>query len=629
MTDAYDVLRKADAAGDTESVKKLIAYIQSQEGVVESSQVEGQSNSRKVPDSTPKDLLSRIGTDISNRAANVNAMYARNEPAVMYTGAAPIIAAGQMLGGVADTGVEVLKSGYNQLVPQAIKDSLVNKPIADIKGLYNQLMPQGAKDVISSGYDTVAGTLGEAARQNPTAALTLDSLAQAPMAGAMLKGAGLAGREALATGTDALAAATPKSSLAKVAQSTLKLPVAIRPEKQLAMGEDLLALGLKPTDYAKLTERIKEVSGKTRRTLAPVADKPFAVEVIPQDLADSPFLGGHKTLPSQGAMQGLTGKPVQSLQLTNGEAQKIKQAIDMKISNHYNQEMRGVPTAWADEDLQAAKKLRNALQKGIEEAAPDVKELNTENSKLLRLRPAIAKAANVALDSEGDIASKLEHPIKFVTHPLRNAEVGLAGKIYNTQQSGPQSGLGKFVKKFLDPGAVAPMAPEEASSIVDSVVLQLPAPERGFVMGEGSAVKSPGRPAKVPAEAPAQKALPAPEPPSPTEGSGIADSLARMFQIAQSPQGKKLLIERLSQEEKYSALVDELKQIPTTKALPAGQGFELPSSAETANVLATPKVAKALGVKNIPGGGAWPGEITTAEKRRLNALARGLSNSNR
>lgn len=74
-------------------------------------------------------------------------------------------------------------------------------------------------------------------------------------------------------------------------------------------------------------------------------------------------------------------------------------------------------------------------------------------------------------------------------------------------------------------------------------------------------------------------------------------------------------------------------QTPTTRALPAPQGFTLYTPEESASLLAQMQAEKAipqrLGSKNIPGGGLLGGGITAEERRRINALQRGLSRKNR
>ena len=105
----------------------------------------------------------------------------------------------------------------------------------------------------------------------------------------------------------------------------------------------------------------------------------------------------------------------------------------------------------------------------------------------------------------------------------------------------------------------------------------------------------------------------------------------RLHQIAQSPEGKRLLVERLGREEKYTKLLDEILQIPDQLALPPGQGFQLLDNEAVYNALAQQaqgrKVFNVLGGKQIPS--TVKGKITRTELQRLNALSRGLSPSNR
>lgn len=101
-----------------------------------------------------------------------------------------------------------------------------------------------------------------------------------------------------------------------------------------------------------------------------------------------------------------------------------------------------------------------------------------------------------------------------------------------------------------------------------------------------------------------------------------------VIRIAQSPEGKRLLIERLSAEEKYSKLVAAVIDIPTTKALPPGGGFKLLSEAEVAGRETAKTVSQKLGGKTIKSK-RFEGSISKAEQRRLNAIARGLTPENR
>ena len=549
----------------------------------------GVGNPPEVSVPTPpeeKGLLARIGDDLSQRGSNIQAMYQRANPAVVGTPAGIAIGAGQLAGGIADTGIELGKSAYNALVPQALKESMVNKPIADAKGLYNLLMPQGAKGAISSGWDTAKGTVGEMARQNPDAALAVDSLAQVPMAGAVLKGAGAVGREGLAIGKDALAASISPNRLANMAQSGLKIPVtSMKSAEQLATGKSLLEAGLTPTDAPKLLARRAELNAATRAAIAPVKDTAFDTSLIPANLHDLSYLEPYQTSAASKAAQGLTGQAVQPIQLTVGEAQKLKQSIDADLTNYYKSALRpGSAPTFTDAELQAAKQLRKTLQRGIEKVA-DVADLNAENSKLMRLEPYVEKATNHEMDVAGQpLSNAIKHMPTVIGDKVAKGELAVARNLYAMQQAGPNSKLLQTIKG-LHAGLADLTTPAEISNIAEQVQLQLPAPERGFKLGTSGNVETPTRPVKVGVTSEALKALPAPGEAAPTEGSHIADSLARMFQIAQSPEGKRLLIERLSQEEKYSKLVEELRKVPTTKALPAGQGFTLPTAEQTRNEL--------------------------------------------
>lgn len=591
--------------------------------------------SPEEPDNTPKEepgLLARIGQDLRQRVENVR----KGAP----TGAGIINnylwnpltnafnAGGQAVNALGDAVLETGKSAYNVLMPQSAKD--LNAAVAkSVEGSFTPGTIEAAK--------VIPGTLNEMARQNPKAAIAADSALGWMMAGPILKGGAAAGKEVGNIATDTVASKISPDYLANMATSSLKLPTVLAPEKRLQMGRDLLDSGLTARDAPKLIARSKELSAKVRDAIAPVADTQFEGE-IPSHLRDLSYLDPYRPIESSSLVAGLQGKPVGKFNITRGEEQLLKQRIDADLNANWERSFKDKANAWSDDEIRAAKELRGILQKDIEAAVPAVKPLNAENSKLIRLEPFIKRVTNTYTDAKGKpISTAVKGHGGIAQIPLvetagnmaEGVEQKLAKNLWARQQAGPSSALGKFLSK----GLISPKDAEVVLADIKPELLALPAPERGFTLGKTGKVES-TKIARLGAAKPiqeAQKALPAPTAiPESGEGAAITDSLARMFQIAQSPAGKRLLLERLAQEEKYSKLVEELKQVPTTnKALPAGIGFNLPTKAETAQVLAGPKVANALGVKNIPGGAAPLGAISPAEIRRLNALARGLTKSNR
>lgn len=88
--------------------------------------------------------------------------------------------------------------------------------------------------------------------------------------------------------------------------------------------------------------------------------------------------------------------------------------------------------------------------------------------------------------------------------------------------------------------------------------LALPAPQQAIQLGEG----------------PRNPTIPMG---GPTASFRPLTSWERMFEIAQSPKGKQLLVERLGREAKHAELVAELVKVPEIKAIPYGQSYRVPT----------------------------------------------------
>ena len=345
-----------------------------------------------TPPEVEKGLLARIRGDLSQRVANVKA------GAPTGTGAAneyllnPLVnifnTGGQAANALGDVVLETGKSAYNVLMPQSGKD-----------------LAKAAGDFVVGAFppetiDTVKGTLGEMARQNPQAMIAADSAMGYALAGPLLKGAGIAAGEAKNLAKDAAGATVKPDYLANMAQSSLKIPTKIKGPKQLQMGRDLLDAGLTAHDAPKLLARSKELSAAVRAELAPVAETQFE-GTIPAGLKNSEYLAPYQQTASSAAVSGLQGQPVGKLTLTRGQAQALKQQIDADLTANWKKAFNDQANAWSDTKIREVKQLRDILRADLEKAAPAIKPLNAENSKLIRLEPFVDRVTNAAADAKG------------------------------------------------------------------------------------------------------------------------------------------------------------------------------------------------------------------------------------
>jgi hypothetical protein len=271
--------------------------------------------------------------------------------------------------------------------------------------------------------------------------------------------------------------------------------------------------------------------------------------------------------------------------LTVAEAQKIKVNLNTDLKNYYEAMAKGNRTK-VDPVIKAKEQLMHVLRDRIDEAAPGTAEMNTRLSDLIVTKPflkvAMNKSASRALLGSSDYhAGVIGGSIGGALDGYVGAGTGatsamIASRVLTDQRL--QSGAAKAIKAVSDiPGKIRKFISEkEAAGIVTEigpqVQLMLPAPERGFSMRNPEDVYSPysAQSAYSPEFAgevnqlAGQRALPFENRlglPAP-ESFRPATPFDQLFQIAQSPEGKRLLLERLGREEKFSKILAELLAVP-------------------------------------------------------------------
>jgi len=237
-------------------------------------------------------------------------------------------------------------------------------------------------------------------------------------------------------------------------------------------------------------------------------------------------------------------------------------SIDALIANNLRKGLDSVIERTVGEGYQGLKKEYGAL-KSIE------KDVNTR--LLIDARKAGASTLNFYdVFSASDIAGGLlsGNPLAIakgsmlalISKKIRmDKDPNRAVKVMFKQSDSITQKLQKFITEPEAAKVAAELAPMLQLPEGQNQ-LTLPAPRSVIELGEGppSAAIHLGGPKAAAEMVPAEVA-----------------GLERLFQIAQTMEGKGLLLERLGREERHAKLVAELMKIPTTKALPPGQGFQM------------------------------------------------------
>jgi hypothetical protein len=395
-------------------------------------------------------------------------------------------------------------------------------------------------------------------------------------------------------------AAVPKNVGARLTKRSLQFPPSVDPIVQAKVADTVRKHGANITEAGldKFKQDLRAKNQEIAKMIEPIADTPIVLDLAPalknriiaaevsgtkgKDIKQATkymeeFRRDHlveRAEIEQGGQKQIVEVPKE---LTLGKVQKLKQNINFQLKNYWKEKAKSGKSNDAKAD--AMKEVGDLLRAEVERLAPETKQLNKDVSDMIIARPFLQSAVNKAGSRQmisyrdlmaGGVAGAMLSPTAslpaiIVSKVLRDPRTqGRAGIVmYN---------VGEFagkVKRMLAPGEANRIAaeiepqvqpPPQGQLPPGQNQLALPAPRSVIELGEGppAAAIHLGGPKAAPEMVPVE-----------------VSAYERLFQIAQSPEGKRLLVERLGREERHAKLVVELLKVPTTKALPPGQGFTM------------------------------------------------------
>jgi hypothetical protein len=429
-------------------------------------------------------------------------------------------------------------------------------------------------------------------------------------------------------GGQAVAGAMPKNVAQGLTQKSLKFAPGVEPELQAKVAKTVLKEDAIPTvnSYNKFKETIKGLNDEVKGLIEPVADKPITIspDAWTKGIMEKGKLSGEKSIYLNDAAKYVEEFMADHPNLTVGEAQRVKVSIN-KILEGYERARQAGKSIEGMGREDAMRAIADGLRAEIEKYAPETKAINSRIHEMLVAKPYLKTAANkaenqatfsgrdmvaggaaglvtsnpgfgtavmiasrlardprvqgktaVMLDSFGDLKAKIGKMLspKEVTSIVEEIEPQVQ-KLLPPPERGFEMRNPEDV--YSPYSAQSAYSPELAARVGTPQLegrgnpLALPMPERGFEMRSPGEVYSPYSP-EFAAQVPTQKALP---PGTPKEQFRVPTSLDRLFQIAQSPEGMRLLKERLGREEKYTKLLEELSGAtmpPAIDYFPVEQG---------------------------------------------------------
>jgi len=398
----------------------------------------------------------------------------------------------------------------------------------------------------------------------------------------------------------------------------------IEPALQTRVANTALRESVIPTkrSYGKFIKKLSETNKEVQAKIAPKADVPIKLNVDAwvRELLEKAKTSGERSLDTKAINKFVEQFKTDHTILTVGQAQKAKISLHKKLESYYKRRAAGGTVGRAARsDAMAA--VAKGLRAEIERFVPEVKGLNARVADMIVAKPFLKVAANKA--GNMPILSTRDFVAGAVGHQVGGSFGGAIGTAGSRILRDPRvmGGMGLLAKRLrgVKKAAKSAMTQEEAAILVESLEVTL---------RENPAIKGLGneslRDLQTPTFQRNQLAVSSQElPAGPSRAAGTINSYDRIFQIAQSPEGMRLLVERLGREQKYTQLLNEVLKIPEQLALPAGQGFELSTQAQGMNALAM----RRSGTKTMPT--STLGGISRQERIRLNNLTRGLSPENR
>lgn len=398
--------------------------------------------------------------------------------------------------------------------------------------------------------------------------------------------------------------ALPKGNLGEhLTRKSLQFSPTVRTAVQKKVAGTIRKARVNVTEkgLAEFGETLKAKNEQVRAALEPVADAPIDLNL--RDIVKKRIIAlentskkGKNVKKTQQFLQQFyddhiakfskDGEQIGEKTLTVQQAQLIKQDINKELTNYWRAKAMGGKLQTAQHE--AMRSIGDSLRAEIERHAPETKQMNTEISDMITAQPflekAVSKAGKSAVPGYKDLVSgavagqmfgaEFGLPTIVASKVLRDPRVvGGAGKALYTIGE-----FGRRIKGMLK----GPELELLVADIDKQAQAQLPAGQNQLALppGKGPAIpmgEAPTKPILLGGTpAPKQNLLALP-PAEHLRGVAEMTPLERMYQIAQSAEGKRLLLERLGKEARHSKLVAELFKVPTTsqKMLPVGQGFEM------------------------------------------------------
>lgn len=313
---------------------------------------------------------------------------------------------GQAAGLVGDIGGELLKSGYETLVPESTQETIKT----GLKNVGNTALGQMGINAAKSGYESY-----QTFKKNyPDAAKDLEATVNIASLLPMGKAATLvkpAAKEAVNIGRDAVSLvkagtrkavkkAIPEDMPQKVLESGAKWSTTLSPEVRKNLSNTMMeeGLNLNPKGYDKLKTSIDDINNEIKSALEPYKDTPIDADSVIKRTSEALKKAEKSYDPATetAKVNEEVGKFLENWggKLTVSDAQSIKQDIYKQLKSHYDSVSKGGTGKYTDGEIAAKKNIARGLKEEIENAVEDapIKDLNARETKLLKLEPHLRRA---------------------------------------------------------------------------------------------------------------------------------------------------------------------------------------------------------------------------------------------
>lgn len=614
------------------------------------------------PQAQEPSFIERVGQDWSGRSEEIGQMLKRQTaggvlPTIARLPEIGFLTAGKLAGGVGDVAAEGLKGAYETLMPESAQEA--------ISGGFEKIAQTDIGKMGLQALQAGAGAYGQFKQAYPESAMALESAINIGTVGAGGLGAQQAGKRALTPSPESLA----KKFTANVERGIQK---SIRPgvegkrtfgqaQRYYTKAKDAISSIIDNKDSLRLTDEFGDVvQGTLPKNLKQFSQ---AIEQTKKNI-----YGKYNQLAVT------TGKAGGKVEL-NPIAQELSKITASKpladnapdVVRYASERMDALAKrgAYSTEEAQEAITiLNNSLESFYKNPSYDTASKAYVDSLIVNnmrknLDDVIEKATGAeyqALKNEYGALKTIERDVnrRAIVDARKNTK-GLVD--FTDVLSGDKAVVGIMTMNPVAVGEAAAMKTisgllkmaNDPNRIVKNMFLQaektkaqmvpgiLTAPQKAAtniskidkIVQDVKKIVSPDKPAYMRTgrtiDLSERSVLP-PRPIGPAEKS--ASVFSEMFELAKTPEGKRLLVERLSKEEKYSKILEDVLNVPTTMALPMPErGFTMVSPEESSAALSKQIVSKRLGEKKLID--ETVGQLGRTERVRLNALRRGLFPGNR